>query len=31
MPTSTMDWCEENYVISHYTAEFCTFPIITFA
>lgn len=22
-PTSTLDWCEENYVQSRYIAEFC--------
>ena len=23
-PTATMDWCEENYAVSFYLAEFCT-------
>ncbi len=22
-PTSTLDWCEENHVLSYYIAEFC--------
>nr|ACO13289.1 Alkaline phytoceramidase [Esox lucius] len=22
-PTSTLDWCGENYVVSFYIAEFC--------
>ncbi len=22
-PTSTLDWCEENHVLSFYIAEFC--------
>lgn len=22
-PTSTLDWCEENYAVSYYIAEFC--------
>ncbi len=22
-PTSTLDWCEENHVVSNYVAEFC--------
>ena len=24
-PTSTLDWCEENYVVTKYVAEFCKF------
>ena len=24
-PTSTLDWCEENYVVTRYVAEFCEF------
>lgn len=24
-PTSTIDWCESNYQVSHYLAEFCKF------
>lgn len=27
-PTSTLDWCEENYVVSVYIAEFCKSVII---
>lgn len=23
VPTSTLDWCEENYVVTKYVAEFC--------
>ena len=23
LPTSTLDWCEENYATTHYIAEFC--------
>ena len=23
-PSSTLDWCEENYLYSSYVAEFCT-------
>lgn len=23
LPTSTLDWCEENYAWLHYVAEFC--------
>lgn len=26
--TSTLDWCEENYVVSAFLAEFCKFPFI---
>ena len=26
-PTSTMDWCEENYAVTRYIAEFCKFLI----
>lgn len=22
-PTSTLEWCEENYAVSYYIAEFC--------
>ena len=22
-PTSTLDWCEENYALTYYIAEFC--------
>lgn len=25
-PTSTLDWCEENYLVSGYIAEFCESP-----
>ena len=25
--TAGMDWCEENYVVSDYVAEFCTFVV----
>lgn len=28
-PTSTLDWCEENYVSSYYIAEYCKFVMIT--
>jgi len=22
-PTSTLDWCEENYLVTYHVAEFC--------
>lgn len=25
-PTSTLEWCEENYAVSYYIAEFCEWP-----
>jgi dihydroceramidase len=25
IPTSTLDWCEENYAVTRYVAEFCKF------
>lgn len=25
MPTSTIDWCEKNYEITYYVAEFCEY------
>ena len=25
IPTSTLDWCEENYVVTKYVAEFCEY------
>ena len=27
-PTSTLDWCEENYVVTAYVAEFCKFCFV---
>lgn len=27
-PTSTLDWCEENYEVSYYIAEFCELKFI---
>ena len=27
-PTATIDWCEENYVVNHYIAEFCEYDTI---
>lgn len=29
-PTSTLDWCEENYAVSFYVAEFCKFIYLFF-
>ena len=29
--TVGMDWCEENYVVSDYVAEFCTFVVCEYA
>lgn len=26
-PTSTLEWCEENYAVSYYIAEFCEWPL----
>lgn len=25
-PTSTLEWCEENYAVSYHIAEFCEWP-----
>ncbi len=27
-PTATIDWCEANYEVSHYIAEFCKFKSV---
>ena len=27
-PTSTLDWCEENYIVTQFVAEFCEFKFI---
>ncbi len=28
--TATLDWCEENYALSNYIAEFCEQPLFIF-
>ncbi len=30
IPTSTLDWCEENYVVTKYVAEFCKYSVNVF-
>ena len=30
-PTSTLDWCEENYVVTKYVAEFCKYSSFVFS
>lgn len=27
-PTATLDWCEENYAVTHFIAEFCKYFVI---